>query len=399
MSELARGPRIFISVAEQSADEHAAALVRAFRQRHPEARFAGLAGPRLQAEGVECFADMTSKSAMGMAAFKKVPEAWKLLQRLKTYIKREHFDAAVVIDSPALNLPIAKVLKRFRVPVLYFIAPQTWAWGPPRWRNSRIRRRVDRLACIWPFEAPYFQAAGIPATYVGHPSWDRLTEVQVDPERVKALRGSASPVITILPGSRKHVVKEVLPGQLEIARALRGRSPRLGVIIPAANDQVRSMIEAELSSPGHRVEARIVVGDAERAAAIKAADLCLVASGTISLEVAYWRTPMIIMYNHSKWGYRLVGQWLIRTPFLSIPNILAGREIVPEFMPYYDSTAPITARAIEWLNNPPITARIRQELDDLIAPIVKPGAAVNAALELSKLLDETGFSAPAADAR
>ncbi len=391
MSELSAAPRIFISVAEQSADEHAAALVRAFREKFPGARFAGLAGPALRAEGVECFFDMTARSAMGIQAFKKIPEAWLLLRRLGRYFDRERFDAAVVIDSPALNLPIAKLLKRRKIPVLYFIAPQTWAWGPPRWRNARIRRRVDRLACIWPFEAPYFQSAGIEATYVGHPSWDRLTQVQVDEARVAELRGGASPVVTILPGSRRHVLREVLPGQLEVARSIRGRCPRLGVLIAAASDEIKTLIESELKRPGRRVEARVVTGATDRAAAIRAADLCLVASGTISLEVAYWGTPMIIMYNHSKWGYRLIGRWLIRTPYLSIPNILAGREIVPEFMPYYDSTAPITARATEWLTNPTVLARIRAELEALIQPIVKPGAAANAAGELAVLLAEPGL--------
>ena len=122
--------RIFISVAEQSADEHAAAFIRAFHKTQPDAQFVGLAGPAMQAAGCECFYDMTHRSAMAMATIKRVPEALGLLRRLRDYILVERFDAAVLIDSPTLNLPIAKLLKRHDIPVLYYIAPQTWAWAP-----------------------------------------------------------------------------------------------------------------------------------------------------------------------------------------------------------------------------------------------------------------------------
>ncbi|HWL94431.1 MAG TPA: lipid-A-disaccharide synthase [Phycisphaerae bacterium] len=382
-------PRIFISVAEQSADEHAASLVRAFRETHPGATFHGLAGPRLQAEGAECFFDMTARSAMAHAAFGRIPEVLGLLRRLKTYLREGRFDAAVLVDSPALNLPIAKICRRNGIPVLYYIAPQTWAWGPRAWRNNRVRRRVNRLACLWAFEEPYFRAAGIQATYVGHPTLDHLRNVEISDARIAELRSPGSPVITLLPGSRKHVVEEVFPGQLEIARALRGRFNRINVIVVAANEEAKGIIQHNLSRHDRRLDATVVSGEHDRAAAIRAADLCLAASGTVTLEVAYWGTPMLVMYQTPKWRYLLVGRWLIHTPYLSLPNILAGREIVPEFMPYYDSTGPIAARALEWLSNPGTLIRVRTELAEMIQGVLKPDAARNAASELAKLLAES----------
>lgn len=381
-------PRIFISVAEQSADEHAASLVRAFREFHPDATFHGLAGPALRAEGCESFHDMTAKSAMAHAAFGRVPEVMGLLYRLKRYIRKGAFDAAVMVDSPALNLPIAKICRRRGLPVLYYIAPQTWAWGPKNWRNSRVRKRVDRLACLWAFEEPYFCEAGIPATYVGHPTFDRLADADVSDVRIANLRANASTVLTLLPGSRKHVVEEVLPGQIEIAWALRGRFSRMNVVIVAANEDIKAMVQQQINRPGRRFEATIVSGEHDRAAAIRAADLCLAASGTVTLEVAYWGTPMIVMYQTPKWRYLLIGKWLIHTPYFSLPNILAGRQIVPEFMPYYDSTGPIIARAFEWLSNPNTLARVRGELQEMIKGVAKPNAARNAAVELMQLLKE-----------
>ncbi len=379
-------PTIFISAAEQSADEHAAALIRAFKKKHPQARFAGLAGPAMQAEGCDCFHDMTAGSAMAMAAIRRIPEALRLLRRLKQYFSENTFDAAVVVDSPTLNLPIAKLCRAAGIPVMYYIAPQTWAWAS--WRNGRVRKRVNRLACIWPFEEQWFRDAGIPATYVGHPSFDHLLALKVDEDRVRTLRGETTPVVTLLPGSRQHVVEEVLPGQLEVAKSLKLRFKRARFIAVPANERMRVLIEKVVSEGPRGLSIEILPDSNDRAAAIRAADLALVASGTVTLEVAYHATPMIVMYNGNKWMYQLLGRWLIATKYLSIPNILAGRKVVPEFMPYYTSTTPIAAVAAEWLSTPATLARVREELREVVQPIVKGGAAKNAAAELGEMLDE-----------
>jgi len=385
----ALGPRIFISVAEQSADEHAAGLIEAFQLLRPGASFEGLAGPAMRAVGCGCLEDWTTRSAMAMAAVRRVPAAFKLLRRLKAFLTAEHFDAAVMVDSPALNLPIAKACRKAGIPVLYFIAPQTWAWGPRKWRNNRVRQRVDRLACLWPFEQPYFRAAGIDATYVGHPSFDRLGTITVDEARLAELRGGAAHVITLLPGSRRHVVDEVLPGQLEVVRSLAKRFPRSRFLLVAANEAIQTRVAFHLGASGTRGNVQVLSGAADRAAAILAADLALVASGTITLEVAYHATPMIVMYNASRWSYQLIGRWLITAKHLSIPNLLAGREIVPEFMPYYRTTDPIVARAVEWLSTPGALQRVREDLTRTIQPMVKRGAAANTAKLLASMLDGT----------
>jgi lipid-A-disaccharide synthase len=385
-------PHIFISIAEQSADEHAAALVRAFRNTNPDATFNGLVGPALKAEGCDCFADLTDRSAMAGAALLRVPEMWMLLRRLKAHVATTHYDAAVLVDSPALNLPIAKIFHQRGIPVLYYIAPQTWAWGPRGWRNARIKKRIDRLACLWPFEEPYFKEAGIEAHYVGHPTIERLMNTKPDDARLKQLKTGASPIVTILPGSRTHVVEEVFPGQLEIVRSLAMRFRSARFLVVAAKNELLPILDEMISYSPDRDRIEMLCGETDRTAAIRAADLALVASGTVTLEVAYHATPMIVMYNANPWVYRLIGRWLITTPHLSLPNILAGKRIVPEFMPYYRSTSPIIAKAIEWLSTPATLARVRRDLQQAIDPLRSGGAAQSAASQLTLLL--SGASEP-----
>ena len=407
MPAYANRPKIFISAAEQSADEHAAALIRAFRDGHGEAAFSGLAGPAMRAAGCECYHDMTARSAMALAAFRRVPEAVRLLHRLKFHLRDGGYHAAVLVDSPTLNLPIARLCRLAGVPVMYYIAPQTWAWAA--WRNRRIRRRVNRVACIWPFEETWFRQHGIPAAYVGHPSFDRLLATPIDQTRVAELRRLGPPVITLLPGSRRHVVREVLPGQLEAAIALRKRFPRAFFLVVPANEEVRELIEPMIAASRLGRAVRLLWPDStagsgeaavaerlarDRAAAIRAAEIVLVASGTVTLEVAFHGTPMIVMYNSSRLGYELIGRWLISTPYLSIPNILAGRRVVPEFMPYFRTVDPIIAAAVEWLGTPGSLDRVRRELTELIRPMARPGAAARAADELAAMLAGGGVRSP-----
>ena len=171
------------------------------------------------------------------------------------------------------------------------------------------------------------------------------------------------------------MIREVLPGQLAVARSVRRRFPAARFLISAADEAAARLIEAHRAAT--QLDAHI--DRDHHAETIRAADLALVASGTATLEVAYHGTPMIVMYNGSKWGYRLIGRWLIRIPYLSLVNILAGKPIVPEFMPYDQSPEPIAQQAIELLLNPQRLARMRAELQEVIAPQARPGASQAAA--------------------
>lgn len=367
--DAARPLRIFISAAELSGDRHAAELIHAIRADRPDASFFGVAGPGMQAAGCDLVEDFTARATMLVGAVRLAGHAYRLVRRVGALVREQRPDLAILVDSPALHLPMARHIRAAGCPVLYYIAPQLWAWAP--WRIGKVRRRVDRMAVILPFEQDYFRKRGVQARFVGHPLTTQLAGEQVRPESLAELRGLGTPLIACLPGSRRHVLQEVLPGQIEVAQAIQAAYPSAGFVFTAANADGAAMIRAALSDAGlnHRVE----VG--HNAEVLSAAELALCASGTATLEVAWHGVPMVVMYNGSKWGYRLVGRWLITTPHLSLVNILAGRRIVPEFMPYYTSTAPIAEQALEILGNAERQAAMKAELNKIVQSLGQANAA------------------------
>jgi lipid-A-disaccharide synthase len=378
-------PRIFISAAEPSGDQHAAGLIRAVRELYPEVSFYGIAGPRMQAAGCEVVEDWTRQSAMLAGAIRLVGRAFGLFRRVGKLLKAAPADLVIVVDSPTLHLPIAKKAKAAGCPVLYYIAPQVWAWAP--WRIRRVRKRVDHVACLLPFEEPYFASRGIPAKYVGHPLIEQLQAVRPDPAGARDLRSRGQPVIACLPGSRSHVIQEVLPGQIEVARAVAAQHPNAFFIFSAADEPAGATLRSALQPESFRCSVEVK----RNAEVLAAADLVLCASGTATLEVAHAGVPLVIMYNGSKWGYRLVARWVIRTPHLSLVNILAGRRIVPEFMPYYTTTAPIAAEALDLLSNQPRRRQMKSDLAAVVTSLGTASAARGAAQIVAEMLTARGF--------
>jgi lipid-A-disaccharide synthase len=361
--------RIFISAAEPSGDRHAAGVIREIRKRRPESRFVGVAGPLMQQAGCEPIDDLTGRSAMLLGAVRLAGRAYRLLKRTDRLLRDQRVGLAILVDSPALHLPMAKRVKKAGTPVLYYVAPQLWAWAP--WRIRRLRRRVDRVAAILPFEEEYFRQRGVDTHFVGHPLIEQLTARTPDADMIRDLKQTGSPIVACLPGSRGHVVREVLPGQIAVARAIAACHPQAAFLFAAAHQAAALAILSALAE--EQFTSRVLID--QNAEILAAAELALCASGTATLEVAYAKLPMVVMYNGSKWGYRLVGRWLIRTPHLCLVNILAGRRIVPEFMPYYTSTEPIAREAIDLLTNPQRRADMTHDLEAVIQSLGTSSAA------------------------
>jgi lipid-A-disaccharide synthase len=379
--------RIFISVAEASADLHAAAFLRAAAETLPGCRFYGLTGPRMRAAGAETLYDFTAHAAMLSGVLSVVGHARRALRLIEQSWRAAPPAAVVLIDSPELHLRLARRARQMGVPVLYYIAPQTWA--ARAYRNRRIARDVDRLACILPFEEAYFRGVGIAAEFVGHPLFESLRRQNADENTMRVLRAGDGPLIALLPGSRRHVIDTMLPRQLEVIGHLRqaGVTPR--VAISCVDREQQPGIDEHLRRAG--VAARVVVGD--NASLLSAAELVLVTSGTATLEVAYYRKPMIVMYDAGRllrWPYRLLGRLVLATPHLSLVNILAGARVVPEFMPFVPDVRPVARTTRALLHDARWRALMVRQLHELVQPLVDAQPSRRVCEWLAELLGRTG---------
>lgn len=357
---------VFLCVAEDSADVHAASLVRAARALGHDWHFYGLTGPRLRALGVETVYDFVSHAAMLSGVLSVVGQAWAALRAIQRSWDQRPPDLVVLLDSPELHLKVARLAQRRRAPVLYYIAPQTWA--SRAYRNEQIARDVDYLACILPFEEEYFRRQLVLADYVGHPLFEALAAEQPKDEVVRQLRSSGKPVVALLPGSRRHVIDAVLPRQLEVVRRLRTLGQIVTPVVSCVAADRVPQVRRHIIASGFAAET--LVND--NASLLTAADLALVASGTATLHVAHYRTPMVVMYDAGgllRLPYRLFGRMIIKLPHLSLVNILAGARIVPEFMPFITDVAPVAVVARQLLTDDAWRKVMVRQLDELVRPL------------------------------
>lgn len=380
---MSRPLRIFISVAEDSADVHAAALIRTAARLLPTVRFYGLTGPRMRAAGAETLYDLTAHAAMLTGVVGLVGRAFRALRIVAESWREAPPDLVVLLDSPELHLRLARRARERGLPVLYYIAPQTWAARAGR--NRQLAAWVDRLACILPFEQEYFRRAGVNAEYVGHPLFESLRRQRPDAALVARLRRDGLPLIALLPGSRRHVIDAVLPRQLAVTSRLRDAGVKLRPAISAVDAERAEQIRRHVVAAD--VPAEVVVAD--NASLLAAADLALVASGTATLEVAYYRKPMIVLYDPGRLLaalYRPFGRLVVKAPHLALVNVLAGRRIVPEFVPLPGDPTLVARVAEQLLRDTTWRSLMARQLDELVRPLEQTSASANVCRLMNELL-------------
>ncbi len=374
------GRTIFVSAGEVSGDKHAGRLIGRLDAILPNTRFEGLGGPSMAKNGCDLMENLVDRSAMLTHAVGQIGFYWKLKKRIKAHFKANKPDLVIVIDSPAWNFHVAKVAKSMGIPVLFYVAPQLWAWG--RWRAAKLRRLASHVACILPFEEQWFNDRNIPTTYVGHPLFDDFstvpTEISSDSDEPKKFL-----TVALLPGSRKHEIDYLWKPMQQIARGIQ--LEHSGVrFVTAARDTSYAELLRETADSVLGIEIR----DASLEAVTRHADLALIASGTATLEVAAQHCPMIVMYHVGLWQWYILGKLLLKTKFISLVNILAQRELVPEIVPLGQKTLAVRDLALELLGDPKKLSKMRSELAELVKPIVQPGATNNVAEIVKKLLYE-----------
>ena len=366
---------IFLSAAEASGDAHAAKLIGRLRSVAPSVRFCGVGGAAMSAAGCDLLANVVDRSAMLAAAVGQVVFFWKLLRSIRRRFRQDPPDLVILVDSPALNFHIAKAAKSLGIPVLYYIVPQLWAWGA--WRRGKLRRNTDRLACILPFEEDWFGQRQIDATYVGHPLFD--DEQAISPAELEG-ENKDYPNVALLPGSRKHEISKLFEPMQRIAYQIRAAYPSARFVTTTSTDSNEALLRKLASA-----ELEINIRRDNIEAVTRYADIAIVASGTATLEVAAQSCPMIVMYRVPRWQWHLVGRWLMKTKYISLINILAGGELVPEFIPFFCNVEPIAQKALELLGDEQMRYKIRAALKELMSPIMQPGATAKVA-EMAKQL-------------
>ena len=346
-----------IIAGEASGDLHGSKLVLAMREKNSDLFFCGIGGQALRDAGVKIIVDASQLSVVGISeVFSKMPGLFRGMSVAKKLLKSLKPDLLIIIDFPDFNLHIAGTAKKLGIPVLYYISPQVWAWRPGR--VKKIRKVVDRVAVILPFEEKFFRKHQIQATFVGHPLLD--THLFLEGSSI-AKNTEDIPVVGLLPGSRDREIAKLLPVMLQSARILLERDKNMKFIVSVAPSIKRKFVETIVEEHRGEYDFELVSDTVENV--LKRCRLAVVASGTVTLEAAIFGIPMIIIYKVSPVTYWL-GKMLVRSRVknFGLVNLIAGREISPELLQGEVSSKKIADMAFEMLNDVSGLEKTKNEL-------------------------------------
>jgi len=377
--------RIALVAGEASGDTLGAALIEALRGRFPHAEFAGVAGPKMRAAGCVAWHDIDQLAVMGLTeVITHLPRLMRLRARLRQQVREWRPDVFVGVDYKEFNLGLSRLLKRDGFATVQYVSPQVWAWRQGRVRT--IGESVDLVLCLFPFEPDFYREHGVRAAFVGHPLADQIP-LEVDRAAARAELGIATGarVLAVLPGSRRGEVEKLADVFAGAAESLAARVPGLVSIAPMVTPALRELFAERCAKRAPNAHVRLLDGQARRALAV--ADVVLVASGTATLETALFRRPMVVAY---KLGFitafmlRTLG--LVKIKHFSQPNLLAGKELVPEFFQEAASVPNLADALLRWLEHPDEVAQVQREFA-AIHTRLRCGGAERAAAEIGALLE------------
>ncbi len=366
---------VFISACEPSADAHCARLIEAVKQLDDSVEFIGVGGDKMEAAGCAIIENTVDKAAMMYNALGQVSFYIKLLKKIKTILRDSDIDKVVVCDSPAFNFHVAKAATKMAVPTLFYVAPQLWAWAP--WRIGKLKKCCSQLASILPFEKEWFSKRGLSVEFVGNPLFDELDAPVRDNIKDYSDYDPNSARVLLLAGSRNAEIETLWRPMQQIAIKIKKTFPNAKFMAVASNsDKLAKLKSLQLNDLEIEYSIDSVIDTCKRV------DYCLVASGSATLQVAASGCPMVVMYHSNKFVWHLLGRWLINTKYLSLVNIVAQRELVREFMPYFTSIEPICDVAISELRDKDELSRISRELVEMVEPMT----ALNTSEQVAKML-------------
>ena len=359
---------LYFVAGEVSADNHGAALMRSLRVLDPELKFIGRGGPQMQQVAGAQF-----KNWIGDAA---VLGLWEVLRKYGYFqeqfgqtlneIQQSKPDAVVLIDYPGFNLRLARALRRQQQgqKIIYYISPQVWAWN--RGRIKKMAHFIDLVLCIFPFEADLYAASGLRAVFVGHPMIERLESQKIETDRDPNLIG-------LFPGSRSREVRKIFPIMMETARLLLQLHPTLRFRVAAASEELALEMNERLADR-HAIEINV----AETATIMQSAFVGIVASGSATLEAAYFGMPFVLIYKVA-WPTYVAARLVVNVDFLGMPNLLAGKEVVPEFIQHEAKPGAIVNAVRLLMEDSPPRDRMISDFDTISRKLGGPGASERAA--------------------
>ena len=373
--------RIALCAGETSGDQLGAELITALRQRFPEAEFSGIGGNNMRAAGMDCWWDAGELAVMGLVeVLKHLPRLLRLRKAFRQRVLAWQPDVFIGIDAPDFNLGIERWLKQRGVRTVHDVSPSIWAWR--QGRAAKIGASADRVLCLFPMEPPIYAAHRVDARFIGHPLADAIA---LTPDRTAARAAlgedATAPLLALLPGSRLVEIHGMLPDFGEAARRLARDIPGLRVLVPAANEKCRAAIEQVLA--GNPLF-RVLDGQAQQI--MIASDTVLLASGTAALEAMLCKRPMVIGHRISPLTYRIV-RWfgLLKSEFVSLPNVLAGQALVPELLQDACTPEHLHAALLRWFRDADAVAALQPRFLE-IHQLLRLNASQRAADAVAELL-------------
>lgn len=368
-----RATNVMLSCGEPSGDLYAGALASEVRRLDPSARLFGLGGEHFDRAGGELVADYEGLAVTGLAeALAVLPRSWRTYRRLLAAARSERPDVFVAIDFPDFNFRLGSAVAALGIPVVYYIGPQVWAWR--RRRLETMRRFVAQALVIFPFEAPLYEEADIPVSFVGHPLLELATPAlgRAGFRRIHGLEGDA-PTVAILPGSRPNELRAILPDLVRAAGLIAAQVPTVRFVVARA-----PKLADELFDPVATLTPAPVIVESATDDALVASDVVLTASGTATVQTAIHERPMVVVYRLSPISYRL-GRRFVQVDAFGMVNLVTGRKVVPEFLQEGFTPQAVAAEAVRFLTDEAHAGRTRAQLRQVREALGGPGASRRAA--------------------
>lgn len=385
-------PTILFTAFEPSGDDHAAAVIASLKRDHPDLDIRAWGGPKMQAAGAELIARTGDDAVMGMPGLAKIREHKRINADIARWIEANPVAVHVPVDSPAANFPVCAITKKAGAKVVHLVAPQLWAWGP--WRINKLRRLTDHVLCVLPFEEEWFKQRGVKATFIGHPLFDHAPDTDTLDAAI-ADWPTGSPRVALMPGSRPSEMQGNFALLLSAYNRLAREHAGMRGVIAATRPEVEPVLRKLAKEAGVEWPDSIDIRFGSTDAVVRWSDLALVVSGTVTLQIARQRRPMVIVYKSSRLLWSLIARWVIRTPFFTLPNLVAGREIVPELVPHFTGSDPIADRAVSILENPDTAETMRRDLAQIAERFEGHHAANEAAAMIARTAGLTQPAQPA----